>query len=90
LAKALNISSFEGSAHRGSMLFRWERTYLRGVTLLPKVNTLEGRLTKQCWMLFLQHAKHGEHIFRSLIIGEANDAKLTHYSISALLPAGVA
>src|SRR5262249_35022933 len=41
LAEALNISSFEGAAHRGSVLFRCERTYLRGVTLQPKINTLE-------------------------------------------------
>src|SRR5262249_47665495 len=62
LAVALNSSSFEGAAHRGSVLFRCERTYFRGVTLQPKINTLEGRLTKQCWLLFLQPAKDREHI----------------------------
>jgi hypothetical protein len=62
LADALNISSFEGPAHRGSILFRGERTDSRGVSLRPEINTLEGRLTKQGWLFFLQLAKNREHI----------------------------
>jgi len=62
VAKASNISSLENSAHRRSILFRCERTYLRGVTLQPKINPLESRLTKQCWLLFLQLAKNREYV----------------------------
>ena len=40
-AEALNIRSFEGSAHRCSILLRCEKIYLPGVTLLPTINT--------CW-----------------------------------------
>ena len=38
LADALNICSFESAAHRGSILFRCEGTYLCGETLRPTIN----------------------------------------------------
>jgi hypothetical protein len=62
LAGALNISSFENSARRGSILFRCERTYSCAVTLRAKINAAESCLTKQCWLLLLQPAKNREYI----------------------------